>query len=56
MQRCEGVVLLLDDQATPFMRIWCCASVCLMGDFEDYQAFWGMGNYPVMWALLKKPF
>jgi len=24
MQRCEGVVLLLDDQATPFMRIWCC--------------------------------
>lgn len=24
MQRCEGVVLLLDDQATPFRRIWCC--------------------------------
>ncbi|CAK9044463.1 Hypothetical protein SCF082_LOCUS25259 [Durusdinium trenchii] len=24
MQRCEGVVLLLDDQATPFLRIWCC--------------------------------
>ena len=32
MQRCEGVVLLLDDQATPFLRIWCCNWTNNLGD------------------------
>ena len=24
MQQCEGVLLVLDDEATPFTRVWCC--------------------------------
>ena len=31
MQRCQGVVLLLDDQATPFLRIWCCPAAGFLG-------------------------
>ncbi|CAJ1403558.1 unnamed protein product [Effrenium voratum] len=35
MQRCQGVVLLLDDQATPFLRIWCCFEEAIAVEKRD---------------------
>ena len=60
MKLCRGVLLVLDTQATPFTRIWCCfeesiaawRSVCLIEHIELWVLWlWNSWNFPKISGL-----